>query len=120
MNKYEKAIKYFEEHKAKFAAMSFEDEAVENIGTALEVLRKQVPRAAVGGMCPNCKTTSVDRELDYCDNCGQALDWVTTDCIHITCEYCCYPDDKSTVCPRYAAKTDEIRRIHEEAGNGNK
>lgn len=84
----------------------------EALGMAIAALKKQVPRAALGAKCPNCGEL-VDRELDYCD-CGQAIAWTVTDCIQITCKYCCFPDDKNLVCHRYADKVDEIRRIHEE------
>jgi hypothetical protein len=120
MTKHEQAIKYFEEqlkvlddHRKRGG--EFAAEALEHTKTAIEALRKQVPRAALAAKCPACGEF-VDREYDYCD-CGQALDWQATDCIQITCEYCCYPDNKNIVCPRYADKVDEIRRIHEEDGN---
>ena len=117
MNKYEKAIKYFEEHKAKFAAMSFEDEAVENIGIAIEALKKQVPRALRGyegilGNCPSCGVP-LESNVGYCNNCGQHIDQGLTDCVNFECEFC-FRNRQKQVCPHYAAKTDEIRRIHEE------
>lgn len=116
MNKYEKAIKYFEEHKAKFAAMSFEDEAVENTGIAIEALKKQVPRSLYGfngktGRCQSCGSLTLDGMR--CNDCGQATDGVLTACVSFPCTSCANHRE-GRVCEYYAAKTDEIRRIHEE------
>ncbi len=41
----------------------------------------------------------------------------TAECINTKCTDCEKHDVGGKVCDRYPAKTDEIRRIHEEAGN---
>ncbi len=120
MNKYEKAIKYFEKRKAEKAAMSFEDEAVENINTALEALRKQVPRALddytpvyLEGECPTCGRFYNGET--YCGTCGQRVCLQLSECILRRCSECPQCDNfGDRVCENYADKVDEIRRIHEE------
>ena len=114
----DKAIHFFEEQKAVLEKHlknggEFADEALGATEAALMALKKQVPRAALGAKCPACGEF-VDRAFVYCD-CGQAIDWQITDCIHITCENCNLVVDKNKVCKRYADKVDEIRRIHEAA-----
>ena len=48
--------------------------------TAIEALEKQVAKKVTKSVCPSCKRIflfrhSEKRKGDYCDNCGQALDW---------------------------------------------
>lgn len=122
MNKYEKAIKFYEENKKvlneHFTDGVFKREAMEAAETAIEALRKQVPRAFLDGECPNCHIPNDGDE--YCFACGQALSPELTDCVSKKCFSECDEYSEYRVCPFYAAKTDEIRRIHEEADNGNK
>lgn len=119
MNKYEKAIRYFEEHLAVLEnhckhGGDFALEARDHTRTAIKALRKQVPRAFLGGGCPNCHIPNDGDE--YCFACGQALSPEITDCVSRYCSECDeYSGNK--VCPLYADKVDEIRRIHEEVGN---
>ena len=48
--------------------------------TAIESLEKQIPKKVTKSACPSCNRIflfrhSEKRKGDYCDNCGQALDW---------------------------------------------
>ena len=48
--------------------------------TAIEALEKQVAKKVTKSVCPSCKRIFLfrhgeKRKGDYCDNCGQALDW---------------------------------------------
>ena len=48
--------------------------------TAIEALKKQVAKKVTKSACPSCNRIflfrhSEKRKGDYCDNCGQALDW---------------------------------------------
>ena len=52
----------------------------EAFGTAIEALEKQGAKKVTKSACPSCNRIflfrhSEKREGDYCDNCGQALDW---------------------------------------------
>lgn len=60
------------------------DRIVDAISKAIEALEKQIPkrvrRDKYGlGLCPNCGQLGVydveANELDYCSDCGQAIDW---------------------------------------------
>lgn len=120
MNKYEAAIAYFKERKSILAAKNFEDEAVEHINTAIEAMKKQVPRALKKfvpiydeGKCPNCG--QYYEPSDYCGSCGQKISLLTSECISKNCVDCYEHTDGSKVCEHYADKVDEIRRIHEES-----
>ena len=54
---------------------------------AIQALEKQIPKKVVEGkniyLCPNCGANAetdcgddmLDYRLNYCDNCGQKLDW---------------------------------------------
>ena len=119
MNKYEAAIAYFKERKETFAAVNFEDEAVEHINTAIEAIQKQVPRSLAlydgdGGECRVCDT-ELAGEDNYCTDCGQRISRVLTECIAMPCRLCGMHTADGPVCECYACKVDEIRRIHEEA-----
>ena len=51
--------------------------------TAIEALEKQIPKKVTKSACPSCNRIflfrhSEKRKGDYCDNCGQALDWSDT------------------------------------------
>lgn len=46
----------------------------------IEALEKQIPKKVTKSACPSCNRIflfrhSEKRKGDYCDNCGQALDW---------------------------------------------
>lgn len=48
--------------------------------TAIEALEKQIPKKVTKLACPSCNRIFLfrygeKRKGDYCDNCGQALDW---------------------------------------------
>ena len=48
--------------------------------TAIEALEKQIPKKVTKSACPSCNRLFLfrhgeKRKGDYCDNCGQALDW---------------------------------------------
>ena len=48
--------------------------------TAIEALEKQIPKKVTKSICPSCNRIFLfrhgeKRKGDYCDNCGQALDW---------------------------------------------
>ena len=48
--------------------------------TAVESLEKQIPKKVTKSVCPSCNRIFLfrhgeKRKGDYCDNCGQALDW---------------------------------------------
>ena len=48
--------------------------------TAIEALEKQIPKKVTKSDCPSCNRIFLfrhgeKRKGDYCDNCGQALDW---------------------------------------------
>ena len=48
--------------------------------TAIKALEKQIPKKVTKSACPSCNRIflfrhSEKRKGDYCDNCGQALDW---------------------------------------------
>ena len=52
--------------------------------TAVEALDKQIPKKVTKSACPSCNRIflfrhSEKRKGDYCDNCGQALDWSDTE-----------------------------------------
>ena len=52
----------------------------EAFGTAIEALEKQVAKKVTKSVCPSCNRIFLFRhgekiKGDYCDNCGQALDW---------------------------------------------
>lgn len=59
------------------------DEWSQAVNMAIEALQKQIPTLPIYScpdfMCPKCMTYGIedlDREkLDYCPNCGQAIDW---------------------------------------------
>ena len=47
---------------------------------AIEALEKQIPKKVIKLACPSCNRFFLfrhgeKRKGDYCDNCGQALDW---------------------------------------------
>ena len=51
--------------------------------TAIEALEKQIPKKVTKSVCPSCNRIFLfrhgeKRKGDYCDNCGQALDWSDT------------------------------------------
>lgn len=122
MNKYEAAIAYFKEHKSILAAKNFENEAVEHINTAIEAMKKQVPRALTtyqvgikSGICPTCNNIVTDRINNNCHLCGQNIAFTASMCIAIGCANCQNHSADGPVCEYYADKVDEIRRIHEES-----
>lgn len=118
MNKYEKAIRFYEESSGvleeHFTDGAFKREALEAAQTAIEAIKKQVPRALRNRrVCPSCG--SICDEYDgYCVECGQATSMRLTECISGICAWCPLHDPNGKVCEHYAGKVDEIRRIHEE------
>lgn len=120
----DKAIHFFEEQKAVLEKHlknggEFAKEALEATNTALEALKKQVPRALVGfgnavGDCTCCGIALDGTDTTYCDNCGQHIDLFLSGCIARTCYECTRYDINGIVCPYYDEKVDEIIRIHNE------
>lgn len=124
MNKFEKAIRYFEEHLVVLEnhckhGGDFALEARDHTRTAIEALKKQVPRAAgcypvpAFGYCPVCGN-EVEYGNDYCSHCGQATSKQLAICVSSQCFECSKHAIGGKVCEQYADKVDEIRRIHEE------
>lgn len=57
-----------------------EEYTIEAYSVALNALEKQIPKKVTKSACPSCNRIflfrhSEKRKGDYCDNCGQALDW---------------------------------------------
>lgn len=62
-------------------------EWVEQIETAISAIEKQIPQAAehedgAWSICPNCGGSicndtehATNKEVSYCEHCGQAIDW---------------------------------------------
>ena len=94
-----KAIKFFEEeitrleNAPKINGCEMTDEWAEQIEickTAKSALEKQIPKKplkktlandcfAWEWVCPNCYIVKVTTEKQFCDNCGQAIDWSETE-----------------------------------------
>ena len=52
----------------------------DDMHNAIEALEKQIPKKVTKSVCPSCHRIFLfrhgeRRKGDYCDNCGQALDW---------------------------------------------
>lgn len=52
----------------------------DDMHNAIVALEKQIPKKVTKSACPSCNRVflfrhSEKRKGDYCDNCGQALDW---------------------------------------------
>ena len=52
----------------------------DDMHNAIVALEKQIPKKVTKSVCPSCHRIflfrhSEKRKGDYCDNCGQALDW---------------------------------------------
>ena len=52
----------------------------DDIHNAIVALEKQIPKKVTKSVCPSCNRNFLfrhgeKRKGDYCDNCGQALDW---------------------------------------------
>lgn len=61
-------------------AEGISDLTVLNKWAILNAIKKQIPQKVENGTCPNCKRIFLYRYAetkcgDYCNNCGQALDW---------------------------------------------
>lgn len=59
------------------------EEMIEVRNVAIKALEKQIPKKVTKSACPSCNRVflfrhSEKRKGDYCDNCGQALDWSDT------------------------------------------
>ena len=57
-----------------------EEYTIEAYSVALNALEKQIPKKVTKSVCPSCNRIFLfrhgeKRKGDYCDNCGQALDW---------------------------------------------
>ena len=62
-------------------------EHIESVKVAIQALEKQIPKKVVMDkniyLCPNCGANTetdcgddmLDYRLNFCDNCGQKLDW---------------------------------------------
>ena len=55
----------------------------DDMHNAIVALEKQIPKKVTKSVCPSCKRIFLfrhgeKRKGDYCDNCGQALDWSDT------------------------------------------
>ena len=62
-------------------------EHIESVKVAIQALEKQIPKKVLAErniyICPNCGASAetdcgddmLDYRLNYCDNCGQKLDW---------------------------------------------
>ena len=93
---------------------------------AIEAMKKAVSRAVYEysggwgygeGKCPSCDTVvKLNNEKVFCDKCGQALSNRLSECVDTHCIACTRRGDEpdGSVCRYYAAKADEIMRIHEE------
>lgn len=117
MTKYEQAIKYYEEQLKVLddhckRGGEFAAEALEHTKTAIEALKKQVPRAQLDGVCTKCG--SYTHSDNYCGVCGQVLNHEISKCISKNCFSCHEYSSNGPVCHHYADKGDEIRRLHEE------
>lgn len=94
MNRYEKAIQFFQN--ALNSAAKCDDEygvnqvGISEINTAIETLEKQIPKAVIINIlaskgwssieckCPACNSVLTEtnwRDKHYCDKCGQKLLW---------------------------------------------
>ena len=56
------------------------DKTIEVFELAISALEKQIPKKVTKLACPSCNRFFLfrhgeKRKGDYCDNCGQALDW---------------------------------------------
>lgn len=73
------------------------------------------------GFCPTCggfeSNLHSDCSVTVCRNCGQLLDWQLSRCIVTKCVDCKRHSSDGAVCPHYADKADEIRRVHTEEQN---
>jgi rRNA maturation endonuclease Nob1 len=52
--------------------------------TLKEAVEKQIPKKVTNAVCPSCNRIFLfrykeTRKGDYCDECGQALDWSDTE-----------------------------------------
>ena len=52
----------------------------DDMHNAIVALEKQIPKKVTKSVCPSCNRIFLfrhgeKRKGDYCDNCGQALDW---------------------------------------------
>ena len=55
----------------------------DDMHNAIVALEKQIPKKVTKSACPSCNRIFLfrhgeKRKGDYCDNCGQALDWSDT------------------------------------------
>ena len=62
-----------------YAPEKYENKYYKAIMLAIEALEKQIPKKPADydgkikvGFCPDCESVVTS---DFCDNCGQALDW---------------------------------------------
>ena len=56
----------------------------DDMHNAIVALEKQIPKKVTKSICPSCNRIFLfrhgeKRKGDYCDNCGQALDWSDND-----------------------------------------
>ena len=81
---YEEAIKNINALNAVCGQKDLYDAEFESaLALAIEALEKQIPKKPIvvndDIICPNCSATLIyclhTSEIDYCDKCGQRLDW---------------------------------------------
>lgn len=84
MTRNEKTIKSIKEM-FSYGLCEFDEYQIEQL--AISALEKQIPKKVVEDkniyLCPNCGASAetdcgddmLDYRLNYCDNCGQKLDW---------------------------------------------
>ena len=80
MTPQEEAIKWFEEEAQRLPDDSSNKSLLKVAIEALQYRTRKIPIVSCPDfMCPKCMTYGIedlDREkLDYCPNCGQAIDW---------------------------------------------
>lgn len=82
----EEAIKEFKERIELGKKEYLKDipEYIEALEMAIEALEKQIAKKPESkqrfadlwlGLCPSCLANGVNSEMNYCDKCGQAVDW---------------------------------------------
>lgn len=60
-------------------------EQKEALSVAIQALEKQIPKKPIFtddkqfALCPCCDMKGLADKQEYCDNCGQAIDWSDTD-----------------------------------------
>ncbi len=104
------------------------------VGTAVQeaigACKKEVPRSLVNyrkygcardGYCRSCLNYIITQikpvVAKRCEYCGQIIDFQLSHCVHTRCDVCqqrTVLESRGNVCEYYAAKADEIMRLHAE------